>query len=527
MSGAEKKPNIVFIMLDDFGVGQFAPQSKSLRVDQFNPDHIKYIKSLKENAYSSEDALACSQAAMPTLSKLAETGMLFTNTFAASNLCAPARIGVMTGRNPNSWGAYRNIDVEPSGLSKADSLAKNFQASAYSTGFIGKWHLGHKDESLKNKVLAKYTHLKGKAKAKKVQAELTKNGYFGSVIKRDHPLNNGFDYYFGYNRWECPFYDSQLIWENDRFTGLQKQYNTELFTDKAIDFIQNSLPKEKPFFLNLSYHAVHDPLAPRAPEKYFKPFNTSSETLSKFYAHVYAVDQGVKKIMNFLETHHQLDNTIIIFSADNGATCTRWNALPGNAPYRGTKGQMIQGGFRVPLLIWHPKVKNSKRTSSEMVSTMDILPTALDFSGINFPEDLDGKSLKPIISDQSQAPVRDTLTWAGIHSRAWGFDKKMVPGYQEKWREGSPGSWVIVQGDYLLRYIGPVKVGIKAYPQGRQESYELYNLKNDIAERDNLFHSRPEIAKRLIQQYKDQSKQFPQPIAWKKFIWEYLVNPHQ
>lgn len=162
-------------------------------------------------------------------------------------------------------------------------------------------------------------------------------GFVGSIIEEHHPLNYGFDYYFGYNFHQCPFYDSEQIWENREYTGLQKEYNTHLFTDKAISFAKKAHADGKPFHVELAMHAVHGPLKPAAPENYYRRFPSKSPELSIFYSHVNAVDAAVARFRDAIGLD-EWRNTLFIFTGDNGAPVSLNTPLPGNGPHRGHKG---------------------------------------------------------------------------------------------------------------------------------------------------------------------------------------------
>ena len=112
--------------------------------------------------------------------------------------------------------------------------------------------------------------------------ELEKTGYRGSVIKDNHPLNNGFDYYYGYNNFASEFYNSYLVWENYEHAGKQEGYNTDVFTNKAIEFMDKQISDKKPFYLQLHFHAVHDSLEPIAPAKYLDRFDAEYLQLYNF-----------------------------------------------------------------------------------------------------------------------------------------------------------------------------------------------------------------------------------------------------
>lgn len=112
--------------------------------------------------------------------------------------------------------------------------------------------------------------------------ELNDSGYYGSAADNIHPLQNGFDYYFGYNNWASQFYNSTLVWENYKHAGVQEDYNTDVFTDTALAFIRKQVHLKKPFYVQIHYHAVHDSLKPKAPDKYFNRFNSGSYDLNNF-----------------------------------------------------------------------------------------------------------------------------------------------------------------------------------------------------------------------------------------------------
>ena len=276
------KPNVVFVMLDDLGFSQIEAYARGLEHDDVDPKFAAHVE--QQGKYSVDDAMEMMKIASPTISRLGDEGVKFNNAFACSNLCAPARIGIATGVLQNRWGIYRNIDTEAHGLKPGSHLVEKFKEQGYATAHIGKWHVGSRDRSLVKKTLEEngieeeigYYDLN--AKYPELKAKLKLNGFEGSVVKKDHPLENGFDYYYGYNQWESPFYNFTNCWENYEPAGLVKEYNTDVFTEKAQDFIEKSIEEDKPFFVQIHYHAVHHPLGPRAPEKYQKPFSSSSRS---------------------------------------------------------------------------------------------------------------------------------------------------------------------------------------------------------------------------------------------------------
>lgn len=516
---AADRPNILVIMLDDFGTGQFAPVARQLNVTDVDPAFREYTAALEE-AYDPQVALEASRRAMPFMETLAEKGVVFTRAFSASSLCAPARQGVLTGTSPTRWGAYRNIDINVCGLPKGRSLALRFQELGYHTGFIGKWHVGSKNAELKKKA----------EDAGGTEEDVRKTGYWGSVIERDHPLNNGFDYAYFYNLWECPFYNSELLWENREYTGLSKEYNTDLFTRKAMEFMEESLDDGKPFFMDLALHAVHIPLDCDAPEEYAKRFNTGYKSIDQFYSHIYGVDRSVKRIVDMLKKRGAWDNTILFFLSDNGATCKVGDGdlslIPGNGFHKGHKGQLYLGGTRIPMMmVWPDKIKTAE-VVDQNVSSMDVLPTALVAAGGKLPDNIDGRNLLPIIGNPDET-LHKQLYWTGIHAPAWGYSGKKTMVHAQQERDRWHGGWSIVEGDYILRYIGTLDPGLEqAHPEGRDAYFSLHNMKDDPLEQHDLMKAKPEVAERMKANYFKIADTLPAPYRFRYDAWAELVpNP--
>lgn len=270
----EKKinqPNVIFILMDDLGYGQFGVFNDTLTIDDYNPFFVKLVDSLQ--GYSLDKSLAFSKMAMPTLRELSKNGILFNKAFTSSSICAPSRAGIATGTSQNRWGLYTNIDVERRGIEQGTLLVENLKKLSYNTAHIGKWHIGVRDSSIIKNILYR-NGIDSREKRRKMRKthpeiikEIRESGYIGSVVKEHHPLNNGFDYYYGYNHWASDYYNATNVWENFEHAGKQMDYNTDVFTDKALDFIETQIGNEHPFYLQLHYHAVHDSIEPLAPEK--------------------------------------------------------------------------------------------------------------------------------------------------------------------------------------------------------------------------------------------------------------------
>jgi uncharacterized sulfatase len=524
-----EKPNFILIVMDDLGFSQVGWTSMNISADDYDPLFLDF--SMRRAEYSSEQALEFARRSTPTMSRMANSGLKFSNAFAPSNLCAPSRIAMATGINPNRWGVYQNTDIEALGPKPGSLLAERLKSNGYATGHVGKWHLGNRDESMLGKLMEKngIQAIDGKypplSQHPEIRTALNASGYNGSTRFEHHALNNGFDYYFGYNMWESPFYNADNVWDGFEFAGINPQYNTDLFTDKAISFVEQSIEDHKPFYLNLSFHAVHAPLNVKAPDKYFDEFDSESFDLNNFYAHVYAVDESVRRLEQVLKDKGQAENTVFVFISDNGGSISGHSPMPGNAPYRGQKGDYLLGGIRVPMFIYWPKGIVKPMVSDMLVSGLDILPTFLDAAKIEVPEGLDGKSLLPLLSTTDSNPVHDYLLFSGIHSRAWGFmiHSSYFNMYEE--RERCPAAWGIVKDGYILRFVTETEAGLyHELPDGKPAYTELYHYFSDPGEITDLLEKEPEKVKELYEIWKSESAAYPPPVRWRKDLWEVLMN---
>lgn len=521
------KPNIIFIMMDDLGYGQFGLYNDNLSTNDFDPLFVDQVN--KNEGYDVHQALEFSKMAMPAMHSLAEEGILFNRAFTSSSLCAPSRIGIATGILQNRMGIYRNIDSEQKGLQPNAHLAAHIKTQGYATAHIGKWHIGRRrgqmiiDALRRHGIYDTLTYGQTGKIYPEVYQELVEEGYYGSVIDEHHPLQHGFDYYFGYNNWASQFYNSTLVWENYKHAGKQKGYNTDVFTDTALAFMDKQVVAKKPFYVQLHYHAVHDSLQPKAPDKYFDHFSSGSYELNNFYAHVYGVDQNIKRIIEYLKANDIYENTIIVFTSDNGAQAGGPSVLPGNAPFSGHKGTYFQGGIRIPFFIHWPQIIKKAKKSDLMISTLDILPTIIEAVGGEVPDHIDGKSLLPYIQDKSTEPVHDHLVWAGLHSRAWGFLLSNSFKTHGGERNHAPPAWVVIKDNYLLRFTGGIEPNLnKELPNGGPSKLELFNIESDIHENSDISSEFPGKVDELINIYKKESSNFMPPVVWSLSKWEEL-----
>ena len=525
-------PNILFIMMDDLGYGQFGINNDTLTTSSFDPFFVNLVQERQD--YQPEEALTFSRQAIPTMNRLAREGVIFNHAYTSSNLCSPSRLSIATGRMPGKLGVYRNTDSEYRGLDPGSHLVEILQEYGYATAHIGKWHIGRRryhmltDATRRHGIDDTLTYAQIRRMHPAIYRELLEEGYYGSVIDEHNPLENGFNYYYGYNNWASQFYHSTLVWENYNHAGKQTGYNTDVFTDKALDFMEMQIRDNNPFYVQLHYHAVHDSLEPKAPDKYFTRFTSDSYDLNNFYAHVYGVDYNVSRIVNYLKSVDQLENTIIVFTSDNGAQAGGPSVLPGNAPFSGHKGSYFQGGFRVPLFFYWPDGIPQAQTLNHLVSAMDILPTLIEVIEAPVPQDLDGRSLLPLIQGTSNQAVHDHLIWAGLHARAWGFLLETSFKTHGTEREFAPPAWVVVKDTYLLRFTGTVEPNVyKEQPDGGSPAISLFNCKEDPGETSDLSSIRHDVVEELSKIYFDESNNFLPPVKWDRNKWEEIMKPHK
>ena len=432
------RPNIVFVLVDDLGwtdVNPYAP----------HPD--QYYET-------------------PHITQLAGQGVTFTNAYTNSANCAPSRAALLSGQAyPNNpvytvgSGArgkdkYRDLvppENEETLPAAKVTFAERLQDAGYTTGFMGKWHLGEPPE----------------AGPKQQGYDVNIGGY-----STGRPSWSGAYFQPGNN----PYID-------DARDG---EYLTDFYTRKAVEFLENH-HGGKPFYLQLSYYSVHSPL--QAPDARTGPFQhkmpVGGHTNATYAAMIASVDRGVGRIMETLDRLGVQEETLVVFYSDNGGvdgeTVDHWSATD-NAPLRMGKGSFYEGGIRVPLIVRWPEGTPAGVTVDEPVIGTDLYPTLLDAANVSQASDyaLDGESLLPLLREPRTAALsRKHLYWH-------------FPGYlggniqKGTWRT-TPVS-VIRSGKWKL---------LKFYEGNR---LELYNLEHDVGENHNLADEKPTVRRRLHEQ---------------------------
>ena len=373
----------------------------------------------------------------PHLDQLAKKGLVFTQAYASAPNCAPTRACLISGQYTPRHGIYTVVDPrQPPGspwhkLTAAQSkpeldtnivtVAESLQSGGYATAFFGMWNLGR--------------------------------GRTGPVT----PGGQGF---------RKVVFPENLGFGKDEYFDDDKNYLSDRLTDEVIEFVRKN--REQPFFIYYADHAIHAPFNPK-PEllaKYEQKATTTKDRRDDpaCAATIEAVDQNVGRIMKYLEELKLNDNTVLIFTSDNGGTQQY------TPPLRGGKGELYEGGIRVPLVVTGPGIKLPGTKCDGPVSSVDFYPTLLDLAGIKPPggQVLDGVSLVPLFRGEPMLD-RKRLFWH-------------FPCYVGK---ATPSS-AIREGDFKL---------IEFFEEGGR--LELFNLKSDPNEEKNLAISQPEQAATL------------------------------
>lgn len=339
--------------------------------------------------------LGCYGAEFPTphLDALADRGVRATNWYSNAPVCSPSRAALLTGRHPVSTGITQILPGSRSspGLgADQTTLAAMLSKNGYATGIFGKWHLG--------------------------------------VTPECRPTAHGFDEFFGFLA-GCIDYYSHIfywgqgggvnpvhdLWSDDSEVWRNGQYVTELITDHAVDFIDRHA--DRPFFCYVPYNAPHYPM--HAPQEYLDRFTELPPNRRILAAMVAAMDDGVGAITEALRQNDLLDNTIIVFSSDNGPSTETRNWLDGTGQYwdgssaghfRGHKGSLLEGGIREPFLISYPDQLPAGVTRDQPAQMSDVVPTVLKLAGLDVWDTVQGVDASPMLQGHT-ASVHDQLYW--------------------------------------------------------------------------------------------------------------------
>jgi arylsulfatase A-like enzyme len=480
-------PNIVFILADDLGYGDLSclnPESK--------------IKT-------------------PHLDQLSKEGITFTDAHSGSAVCTPTRYGILTGRY--AWrtrlkrGVLWHWDkplIEPERLTIGDFLKEH----GYSTACIGKWHLGW-DWPLKDSTAVKeFSSIDGTSWGNENRLQIGKNVDFSLPIKNG-PVTRGFDYYFGD---DVPNFPPYCFIENDRTVGIPESTKPEgmfgtpgpmvegwkledvmpAITEKAVAYIKNTesvfnRKEDAPFFLYFTLTAPHTPIAPA------DKFRDTSEA-GAYGDYVQEVDWTVGQIVNALKEKGLEDNTLLIFTSDNGSPGRDGTNMSGPTQsvlkyghdpsyhFRGMKADIWEGGHHVPFIVRWPGEINPGTQSDETICLTDFMATAAAIINEELPNNaaVDSYNLLPVLKGEIyNKPLREATVH---HSGGGQFAIR-----QGKWKlilGGGSGGWTSPRNDSEAEKLGLPLI-------------QLYDINEDIEEQNNLQEDYPEVVQKLEQLLND------------------------
>jgi arylsulfatase A-like enzyme len=368
---AGEKPNLIVIYTDDQGIGDLGCYGHA-------------------------------EVKTPNLDRLAASGARFTNWYSNSPVCSPSRASVFTGQYPERHGIMdvltSTAQFNTPGLKAgARTLAAELKQAGYQTAHFGKWHMGSAAHS--------------------------------------RPMAVGFDEFVGFYSGWTDYYSHRYytlgrgqseilhdLWRNDKEIWAENRYQTELLGEEATGFLKRQT-KAKPFYMNLWFGAPHYPMT--APEKYLERLPKSMDRDRRLHlAMVAAVDDQVGQVMGVLRQRGLAENTVVYFQSDNGATQESRADHAGrpyrggsNAPFRGWKQGLFEGGIRVPAMMSWPGRIRAGKVVDGVGMAMDVLPTFLGMAGLKTPDGVDGKDQGGMIL-RDGGSAHEAIHWLYTDSRA-------------------------------------------------------------------------------------------------------------
>ena len=436
---AARKPNLVFIVADDLGYGELGCMG--------NPE-----------------------IPTPHIDSIARNGARMTQGYVSAPVCCPSRAGFLTGRYQTRFGHEFNLigreNLNPGAGLPLDetTMAASLKRAGYATGMAGKWHLGA-----------------------------------GSGFR---PLERGFDEFFGFLHEghfyapppyrgmttrlrvkEPPYDDANPILRGDQPVE-ENEYLTDALTREAVAFIDRH--KDHPFFLYLPYNAVHSPMQAKVADVRRFQDSIPDEQRRVFAAMLAPLDDGVGRVLERLRRHGLHQDTLVFFLSDNGGPTAELTSS--NKPLRGGKGQLFEGGIRVPFLAQWPGRMPPGAVIEHPVSALDVLPTALAAAGAPLPaKPLDGANLLPLLTGKSSRPPHESLFWR------YGMNVAL-----------RRGGWKLVS----------------QREAGKEDpSFQLFDLEQDPSESRDLAAREPGLAASLLAELRALNSQMVAPLWGPKRVW--------
>ena len=419
LSSSEKFPNVVLLLADDLGINELGIYGQ------------KKIET-------------------PNIDNLAKAGLMFTNFYAGSAVCSASRAVLVTGKNPAKVAIRGNAAYldknrwEGKALDyQSTTIGEMFKKEGYTTGFVGKWHLDNPDD------IDTWAHGRGFDYA--LQEQWTRRFNPKKIFSEEGLWMNGDENFFPYDykKYDC----------KDHF-----------YTDFAVDFL-TQVVEEKPFFLFMSYRAPHSFEGPIRDKSLYRDKGWP-ESERVHAAKISLFDKQVGRILGTLKRLEKLNNTIILFTSDNGPHHSPPNHdhefFDSNGVFRGAKRDLYEGGIRVPLIVVWEKLANPMSVTEHISGFQDIVPTLAEIIGVEKSVETDGISFLPLLTNEEQ-PTHDYLNWE-MQLSGW-FQELPDGGFRQATRIGK---W-------------------KAVRYGINSQVELFDLANDPSESNNVAEKNPTL----------------------------------
>ena len=469
-SAQDKKPNVVTLLVDDLGYRDIGCYGGPVKT--------------------------------PVLDQLAAEGVRFTDFHSGAPTCSPSRAAFLTGRQNPRTGVYSVLDERFHRMHLLESettIAEVLKENGYATAHFGKWHLGMPVQGRNNPT----------------------------------PADHGFDYWFGLVNGPGPSHRNPTNFlRNGERVGTIEGYSCQIVVDEALTWLDQERDDDIPFFLNLWFNEPHDPIA--APDEIVAQYGPLNEREAIYSGTIDNTDRAIGRLVAKLKTLGELDNTIIIYSSDNGSYLQARNG-----ELRGKKGSLYEGGHRVPGIFYWKDGIPGDRVENEPAGAVDLLPTLCGLIGIDNPGGvhLDGSDLAPLLTDSGNFERHQPLIWmseanmvmrVGDHTLFASstakspIDFKAANQLMEQVKE--------VLGDNLEKELGGMDLrsrmfnGNFANPEANQlraqhrklyyfqESWipdlkeselgnvQLYDLSTDPSQKNNIANQRPKLVARLKEQ---------------------------
>ncbi|MAT16882.1 MAG: arylsulfatase [Planctomyces sp.] len=424
--------------------------------------------------------LACygnDEVLTPNLDKFALEGLRFTSCYAAHPNCSPSRTGLMTGRTPSRVGVYNWIPyLSPMHVRESElTVATLLQNAGYSTCQSGKWHM---------------------------------NGMF-NMPEQPQPGDHGFDHWFATQNNALPnHHNPDNFVRNGQEVGLIEGYSAHIVAREAANWLREGRDEEKPFFLYVCFHEPHEPIA--SDEKYTKLYPSDDPSYSAHHGNITQMDDAFGGLMKTVDDLGLRENTFVLFTSDNGPAVTRIHPHGSAGPLRAKKGHIYEGGIRVPGILRWPGHTIPMSVNDEPICGVDLLPTLCEIAGIPIPNDraIDGTSILPVLTGepiQRKTPLYWHFNFASSKVKVAMRDR----------------NWKIVAtltGPQLTSASSITEEMLSSVHRAELKDFELYNLKQDIDESQDLKEAKPKqfakIRDRLQQIYTEVQAEVPTWPLW-------------